>query len=136
MADMFTYAPAEPVEGVVVMLSLFEGTGTMQEAFLERVATWLEPGGMVLVCVFCTDDLGGYAMEWDGDGRGPVVKGFRFMGKVVGFHVFSRAGWVRTLEEAGLVKVTAELETFVPPEDVQGDSGPDYFILARNPQGQ
>lgn len=131
LANMFTYEPEHTVDGVIVMLSLFEATKPMQEEFLQRVASWLKPGGTLLLCVFCTDDLSAYELEWDDDHRGAIVKGFRFMGKSVGFHVFTRARWTELLENAGLTTLRASLQTFFPPEEVQGDPGPDYFIMAR-----
>lgn len=89
-----------------------------------------------LLGVFCVDDLedGGYGLEWDDDGKGAVVSGLRFLGKEVSFHVFTRKRWAEILEEGGLVVVREELVTFVPPEEVKGDPGPDYFVLARKPE--
>lgn len=141
-ADMSSYQLPEEVrevgvEGVVVMLSLFEPSREMQEAILrEKVPEWLKPGGVLLLGVFCVDDLDGrkYELEWDEDGLGAVVGGFRFLGKEVRFHVFTRKRWVEMLVEGGLEVLREELVVFTPPEEVKGDPGPDYFVLARKPE--
>ena len=64
-ADVRSFAPAERFDRVV-SVEMFEHLRNWQLAF-QRVASWLEPGGLMLLHVFCHADVA-YAYEDAGDG--------------------------------------------------------------------
>ena len=60
---------------------------------------------------------------------------FTFMKQKVSLGLFTKAGWVALLKDAGFEITYTETSMFMPPAAAVCDDEPQYFVIARKKHG-
>ena len=130
--SMLDYKPKEPYDGIVASLSLFERTREELIKMSHNWFKWLKPGGSILINMLGADDCEAATPEtYDADGLFASGIKWRFLGQILLTNLFTKEGWKRLLEGAGLEIVKTEEVTFQPPADCYLE--PRFYIIARKP---
>ncbi len=129
--NMLYYTPADPLNGVIAMLSLFELNRQEISLMARKWFQWLRPGGYLLIGVFGAEDCEPTPEMYDSDGLCATGIPFTFMNHTVSMTLFTKAGWNALLEEAGFEVIHTETDIFSPPPATVCDDEPHYFVIAR-----
>ena len=133
--NMLHYSPANALNGVIAMLSLFELTRQEITLMADKWFEWLRPGGYLLIGVFGAEDCDTAHDMYDADGQCATGIPFTFMNHKVSMTLFTKAGWIALLEEAGFKIIHAETDLFVPPAATVCDDEPHYFVIGQKISG-
>ena len=131
LADMLDYAPKEPMDVVLQVLSLFGLSRQQLEAMSRKWATWLVPGGLVGIVAIPADFCVPPKEAYSEDGLSAEGLRFRFMGNTIELTLLTKEGWRVVLERAGFEIIHTEEHPFVPPAEADSESEVQYFIIAR-----
>ncbi|KAI9685157.1 MAG: hypothetical protein M1822_004744 [Bathelium mastoideum] len=131
VADMLEYTPAEKMDVVLSILSLFPLSRKDMEAMSPKWADWLLPGGILCICTMDPEEFNPNATMYDEDRMCVNRIPFLFMGDRNEMTLMTRAGWKNMLELAGFELVGTEMNYFEPPAEAKSDPEPHYFIIAR-----
>ena len=129
--NMLEYAPKEPLDGVVAMLSLFELTRQEITSMSHKWFGWLRPGGYLLLGVFGAEECNPTPRMYDADGEFASGMVFTFMKRKVSLGLFTKAGWVALLKQAGFEVTYTETSMFIPPPAAVCDDEWQYFLIAQ-----
>lgn len=132
VANMLDYVPKVRYNGIVASLSIFELSRQEIDTMSQKWFQWLEPGGLLLINTFDTEDSPQVKAEnYDEDGQCATKVGWTFMGNIVLITLFTKAGWKAVLEKAGFEIVHTEKDLFILPAEAKCDPEPRYYIIAR-----
>ena len=130
-ANMVHYAPANPLDGVVAMFSLFELTRQEITLMAHKWFEWLRPNGYLLIGVFGAEDCDVAPDLYDKDGQCATGIPFTFMNHRVSMTLFTKSRWTNWLGQAGFEVSHTETDLFHPSPASVSDDEPHYFVIAR-----
>lgn len=116
-ADVRTYTPAERLDAVCAFFPLLMMEQQEVAASLERMASWVAPGGLLVVATV-PGDIRSLAIEW--------------MGHPVTVSSLSAQEYTRLIEAAGL-EVLHHHTSLFRPEGGLADPEEHFFCYARRP---
>ncbi|KAI4210628.1 MAG: hypothetical protein LQ351_006507 [Letrouitia transgressa] len=132
--NMLDYAPSPAsFGGIIANLSLFGLSRAELTSMAMRFFQWVQPGGFLLLGVFCAEDLETKPEQYDADQECATGVENIFMAHRVFMTLFTRSGWNNLLEGAGFEIVHTESYVFSPPSTAVCDDDPRYFVIAKRP---
>ena len=134
--NMLEYAPAITLNGIVAVLSLFDLTRQEITSMAHEYFQWLQPGGYLLICVLGAEDCDTTPDLYDADGCFATGVPFTFMNHKVFINIFTKAGWITLLEQAGFEISHKETEIFIPPASAICDNETHFFVIAQRSLGE
>lgn len=134
VANMLEYAPTEPVDAVLNILSLFLLKREDMEAMCFKWAQWLLPDGILCVCTVPAESCQPGKEMYDEDGLCVRHQGAHFMGRSIEVTLMTREGWEIILGRAGFEIIHTEENVFEPPPEAKSDPETHYYIIARKRQ--
>ncbi|KAL2831531.1 S-adenosyl-L-methionine-dependent methyltransferase [Aspergillus cavernicola] len=138
LSDMREYVHPEgkQLDAVLMVRSLFRLGREEIEDTLRKYGSQLHVGGLLCIATMAAEDfspdniLSGY----DPDGLCAREVRKRFMGNQVTSTLFTRTGWKQLLQENGFIIVDQKMEVFGPPDQMDSDVLPYYYIIAKKVQ--
>jgi 2-polyprenyl-3-methyl-5-hydroxy-6-metoxy-1,4-benzoquinol methylase len=127
-ADMLSFEPEDQFSAIIVIFSLFQVSYRDTYTLLFKIASWLRPGGVVILGTIAAEDK--FVDPSLLRGPGEYVEGYDapFMGRMVAETLVTTRGWLKMIEKTGLSILQVDQPTFQP----QGASEErQLFITAR-----
>ncbi|KAF4216100.1 hypothetical protein CNMCM6805_006066 [Aspergillus fumigatiaffinis] len=138
LSDMreYVHPKGKQLDAVLMVRSLFRLGREEIEETVRKYGSQLHVGGLVCIATMAADDFSSDNMlsGYDPDGLCAREVRKRFMGNQVTSALFTRAGWKQLLQENGFYIVDRKTEVFGPPDRIDSDALPYYYIIAKKVQ--
>ncbi|KAL6904670.1 methyltransferase-like protein [Trichoderma evansii] len=127
-ADMTKFEPNQQFDAVISLFSMFQISYLSTYSMLFKMTSWLCPGGTLILATIPAEEFVKYQALYKGT---DYVEQFgeAFMGRVVPSTFLTMKGWLRVIQEAGLVIEFVERHSFEPKG--LGYTEEHMFITAR-----
>ena len=130
-ASMHTFEPKAQFDAIIALFSFFQQSYRSTYSFLFKAASWLRPGGTLLMAVVAAEDIvpdlsilqqpGEYVENFD----------VPFMGKRVSCTLVSSTGWLSVIQKTGLAIHNVERYCHQPKGSSSFQKEDQTFITAR-----
>lgn len=134
--DMRNYKPAFLMDGIFVVLSLFQITPGETYSMVYQWSQWLKPGGLLVIGVTPSTSLPENEVTYDAtwDCHRQMQK--PWMHKYTNETFFSEDGWQRMLQDAGFESELSSTFPFTPNDPDHQSTEIHYLVLARKKELQ
>ena len=119
-------------DGVVASLSHFELSPQQHVDLTRKWATWVKPGGFILLSTLSGEKAFGKARSFDPVSGCHVGIETTFLGNRIILNMFTEKGWRKLLEDASFEIVRTETNMFHPKAE-DAPEEPRYYIIAKKP---
>lgn len=134
-AHMLEWNPRERLQadGIFCILSLFLLSRAEMAIMASKLASWLQPDGILCIGTIAAEDLQTKPEMFDEAGLCASGVEMTFMGSRCAMTAFTKEGWRRMLAEAGFEVFYTQADLFVPRRspEIPSDDEMHYFMMAR-----
>lgn len=113
-ADMLSFEPEEQFSAIIAIFSLFQISYRDTYTVLFKIASWLRPGGVVILGTIAAEDksVDSSLLQWPGE----YVEGYHspYMGRVLAETLITTCGWFKMVEQTGLSILQVDQPMFLP----------------------
>lgn len=104
-ADMTTYDPSQQFDGIISIFNLFQVSYTTTYSMLFKMASWLRPGGTLILGTIAAEDYIHDEAALRTVQQNQYIELFdaEFMGHIVPATFLTMRGWLSIMQQAGLV---------------------------------
>lgn len=127
--DMTKFEPSQQFDAVVSLYSMFQISYRSTYSMLFKMASWLRPGGTLILATIPAEDLVKDSTLFKGSVDYVERYDACFMGRVIPTTLLTMKGWLRIVQETGLFIESVERHSF----ETKGLGGREehMFITAR-----